>query len=144
MDPGGQPSSAAQRRWGDDCVLLGGMQQSIAQALATFTHHSAQRQKTVRVQGSGYEVKYTAKFREKPLTSPAGTQYFTLDVDEVPAAGGSRPDRLASVCGAQERVQRHIVEQLVDPVRGLPVLDALVPQVGQLVEVLMMLDFLSR
>ena len=39
-----------------------------------------------------------------------------------------RPDRLASVSGPQERVQRHIVEQVVDSVPGLPVLDALVPQ----------------
>ena len=66
----------------------------------------------------------------------AGTQYIAMDVDEVPAAGGSRPDRLAPVSGPQERVQRHIVEQLVEPVRGVPVLDAPVPQmVEQLTEV---------
>ena len=50
------------------------------------------------------------------------------------------PDRLAPVSGPQERVQRHIVEQPVDPVRGLPVLDAPVPQVEQLVEVLIGAD----
>ena len=37
----------------------------------------------------------------------------------MPVAGGSRPDRLAHVAGPQERVQRHIVEQLVDSVPGL-------------------------
>ena len=63
---------------------------------------------------------------------------FALDVDEVPAAIGSRPDRLASVSAPQERFLRRIV--LVDPVPGLPVLDALVPQVEQLVQVLMMPD----
>ena len=71
-------------------------------------------------------VKYTAKFRELP--PQASTQYFAMDLDEVPAAGGSRPDRLAAVSGPQERVQRHFVEHLVEPVRGVPVLDALVPQ----------------
>ena len=51
-----------------------------------------------------------------------------MDVDEVPAANSSRPHRLAPVYGQQERVQRHFVEQLVEPVRGVPVLDAPVPQ----------------
>ena len=54
----------------------------------------------------------------------AGTQYFAMDLDEVPAAGGFRPDRLAPVSGPQEMVQRHFVQQLVEPVRGVPVLDA--------------------
>ena len=55
----------------------------------------------------------------------------------MPAAGGSRPDMLAPVSGPQERVQRHFVEQLVEPVREVPVLDAPVPQmVDQLVDVL--------
>ena len=64
-----------------------------------------------------------------------------MDVDEVPAAGGSRPDRLEHVSGPQERVQRHFVEQLVEPVRGVPVLDAPVPQmVDQLVDVLKIFD----
>ena len=46
----------------------------------------------------------------------------------MPAAGGFRPDRLAPVSGPQEMVQRHFVEQLVEPLRGTPVLDAPVPQ----------------
>ena len=41
----------------------------------------------------------------------------------------------------QERVQRHFVEQLVEPVRGVPVLDAPVPQmVEHLVDVLKIID----
>ena len=45
--------------------------------------------------------------------------------------------------GPQERVQRHIVEQLVDSVPGLPVLDALVPQlVEKLEDVLKIVDLL--
>ena len=45
-----------------------------------------------------------------------------MDVDELPAAGGSRPDRLTEV-RPQERVQRHTVEQIVLP----PMLDVPVP-----------------
>ena len=41
-----------------------------------------------------------------------------MDVDEVPSAGGSRPDRLAPVSGPQERVLRHTVEQAGDVVPG--------------------------
>ena len=63
--------------------------------------------------------------------------YYPMDVDDVPAAGGSRPDRLLDVSGPQERVQRRTVEQIVDPVPEVPLLDAPVPQtVDQLVEVL--------
>ena len=63
-----------------------------------------------------------------------------MDADEVPVAGGSRPDRLASVSGLQERFRRHIVEQIVDSVPGMPVLDAPVPQGKQLADVLMLFD----
>ena len=67
--------------------------------------------------------------------------YYPMDVDDVPAARGSRPDRLLDVSGPQERVQRRTVEQIVDPVPEVPLLDAPVPQtVDQLVEVLRPLD----
>ena len=39
-----------------------------------------------------------------------------MDVDEVPAIGGSRPDRLPDVSGPQERVQRRTVQQIVLPI----------------------------
>ena len=64
-----------------------------------------------------------------------------MDVDDVPAASGSRPDRLLDVSGPQERVQRRIMEQIVDCVPAVPLLDAPVPQtVDQLMEVLRPLD----
>ena len=69
----------------------------------------------------------------------AGTQYFAMDVDEVPAAG-SRPDQLTEV-RPQERVLRRTVEQKVEPVRGAPVLDVPVPQmVEHVVDVLKIID----
>ena len=62
-------------------------------------------------------------------------------MDEVPAAGGSRPDRLAPVSGPQERVLRHTAEQAGDVVPGLPALDAPVPQmVDKLEDVLKIVD----
>ena len=74
--------------------------------------------------GGGNDQYYTATFRSIP--SPGGRHPSTLpwDVDEVPGPGGSRPDRLAPVSGTQEPVQGHFAEQLVEPVRGVLVLDA--------------------
>ena len=71
---------------------------------------------------------------EDPHSQAAGTQFFAMDVDEVPVAG-SRPDRLTEV-RPQERVLRRTVEQNVEPVREVPVLDAPGPQmVDQAAEV---------
>ena len=51
----------------------------------------------------------------------AGTLYFPVDVDDLPAAGGSRPDRLSEV-RPQERVQRRTVEQIIlSPMLDVPV-----------------------
>ena len=53
---------------------------------------------------------YAATFRTHPPLQAAGTLH--LDVDDLPAAGGSRPDRLVEV-RPQERVQRRTVEQII-------------------------------
>ena len=106
-------------------------------ALAETSHHTAPRgQRTARAGEWGSELIYTATIRRTPTPQTAGTQYFAMDADEVPAVGGSRPDRVSDVSGPQERVQRRIVQQTIDVV-PLPMLDAPVPQmVGQLAEVL--------
>ena len=81
---------------------------------------------------------FTATFRANPPPQAAGTQFFAMDVDEVPFAG-SRPDRLTEV-RPQERVLRRTVEQNVEPVRGVPGLDAPVPQmVDQAAEIVRLL-----
>ena len=75
-------------------------------------------------------MKCTTKFREHPL--PRRQAPSTLP-------------RTLTRClsGPQERVQRHFVEQLVEPVRGVPVLDAPVPQlVDKLEDVLKIVDLL--
>ena len=79
MDPSWQPVlSAAQRRkqrrlrswWRHE-------QQSIAAALATYSHHSALRgQKTARAGEEDHEMHFTATFRANPPPQAAGTQYF--------------------------------------------------------------------
>ena len=117
-------------------------QQSIAAALATSQHHSALRGQMKARAGEGdFELNFAAKIRRHPPPQAAGTVYYPMDVDDVPAARGSRPDRLLDVSGPQERVQRRTVEQIVDPVPEVPLLDAPVPQtVDQLVEVLRPLD----
>ena len=130
-------TGAAQRRRGRRLrAAWRHEQQSIAQALATFTHHSSRGQRTARAGEWVSELNYAATIRRTPTPQTAGTQYFAMDVDEVPAVGGSRPDRVSDVSGPQERVQRRIVQQTIDVV-PLPTLDAPVPQmVGQLAEVL--------
>ena len=113
-------------------------QQSIAAALATSHHHSAQRgQKKARAGEGDFELNFAAKIRRHPPPPAAGTVYYPMDVDDVPATSGSRPDRLSAVSGPQERVPRHIVEQIVDTVPVVQLLHVPVPQpVDSVLEVL--------
>ena len=66
-------------------------------------------------------------------------------MDDVPAARGSRPDRLLDVSGPQERVQRRTMEQLVDSPPVVPSLDAPVPlKVEQLADVLSLIALYEK
>ena len=86
-------------------------------------------------------MNFAAKIRKHPPPQAAGTVYYPMDVDDVPVARGSRPDRLSAVSGPQERVPRHIVEQIVDIVPVLSLLHVPVPQtVDSVVERLKILD----
>ena len=107
----------------------------MAAVLATFQHHSAPRGPRTARTGEGARDELHG---HAPEDAPpqAGTQYFAMDVDDVPAAGGSRPDRLPVVSGPQEWVQRRTVQQIVD-YPSLPILDDPEPlMVKQSVEVL--------
>ena len=73
------------------------------------------------------EMHFTATFWANPPPQAVGTEYFSLEVEDVPAAS-SRPDRLFAVSGPQERVLRHTVEQMGDCVPVVPSLDVPVPQ----------------
>ena len=96
--------------------------QSIAAALATYAHHSAQRLETARAGGWESEQDYTATIRKAPTPQP---ELFDLSFDEEP--GLARPDQLSEV-RPQEQVQRHTVFQIVDAVLGFPTLDVPAPQ----------------
>ena len=75
---------------------------------------------------------------EEPTSQAAGPEYFSLDVEDVPAAG-MRPRVLAEP-RPQERVTRDTMEHIVDFV----CLDAPVPQtMEQLLDVLQFLDALT-
>ena len=59
-------------------------QQSIAQALAAHTHRSApRRQTTARARGEESEM-HIATGQMTPLPRVASTEYFSLDVEDVP------------------------------------------------------------
>ena len=111
---------------------------TVAMALAEASHHTAPRgQRTARAGVWGHELNFTATVRDPPTPQP---ELFSL-YDEEP--GGSRPDRMPTLSGPQERVQRHTVDQIVDAAPGLPTLDTPVPlMVEKLVDVLRFVDAL--
>ena len=111
---------------------------SVAMALAEASHHTAPRgQRTARAGVWGREMHYTATFRDPPTPQP---ELFSL-FDEEP--GGSRPDRIATLSGPQERDLRRTVQQIVDAVPLLPLLDDPVPQIiKQLPNIMHFFDFL--
>ena len=71
----------------------------MAAALATITHHSAQRSKTARARGGGARVEVHSRVPEDAVPPPppqaAGAQYFAMNADEdegmAPAAGRPAP-----------------------------------------------------
>ena len=72
----------------------------------------------------------------------AGAEYFELRLDEeVAPARGMRPAHLAEQRGAQDRVLRHIVEQIVDFAPVVQIVGAPMPQTGdQLVDAFKHID----
>ena len=102
-------------------------------ALATFTHHSAQRQKTAMV-GRWVRDALHGEVLEEPILQP---ELFQLSEEEP---GGKRPGQVQDP-RPQERVQRHAVEQFADFAPMVQIFDVPVPQmVDQVVDVLKLLD----
>ena len=131
MDPSWQPSSGvAQRRRGRRLrAAWRHEQQSIAQALAAFSHHSGLwGPKKARAGEEESELHYTDKDRKTPPPQPV---LLSLYEEEEP--GGGRPEAFVEP-RPQERVQRHVVEHITDLVCVAPmvqILDAPVPQMGE-------------
>ena len=125
MDLSEQPGSgAAQRRrqrrlrsW------LRHERMTVAMALAERTHHSSRGQTIARAGVWAREIDYTATIWDPPPPTPQ-PELFSLE--EEP--GGARWDRMPSLSGPQERVQRRTVQQIVDHVPLLPTLDDPAPQ----------------
>ena len=135
----GGTGSARRRRERRLRSMLRHERMTVAMALAEKLHHSSRGQRMARAGEEDLELHYTAEFRTHPPPQAAGTVYFAMDVDDVPAALGSQPDRLSEV-RPQERAQRRTVQQIVDPV-PLPTLDDPAPQmVGQLLNLAHFLD----
>ena len=87
---------------------------------------------------------FTAMIGTNPPPQAAGTWYFAMDVEDLPAAVGSRPDGLLDVSGPQERDQRRSVVQIVDSPLVVPSLNVPVPLlVEQTAEILQFFDALS-
>ena len=90
-------------------------QQSIAMALASALHHSAD--KTTNVQHNALRGQMNA-----------GSEYYELSDEDVVPARGSRPPCLGEPRGPQDRDQQRAVEQTADYAPMVQILDAPVAQ----------------
>ena len=121
MDLSGRPmvaraaGAAQRRRLRRLRAALRHEQQSIAMALASALHHSAD--KTTRAQ-------YNAPRGQKN----AGTEYYELSDEDVVSARGSRPPCLGEPRGPQELGQLRTVVQTADYASMVQILDAPVAQ----------------
>ena len=129
--------AARRRRERRHRAYLKYVRTSVAMALSEYKHHTSRGQNMDRA-GGGVQDAVHGQVPEALLHQEPGTQHFTLDDDDsVLELGGSRPDRIATLSGPQERVLRRTVEQIVDAVPLVPLLDDPVPQtVKQQVDVL--------
>ena len=104
---------------------------SVAMALAEKLHHIAQRPEMARAGEEESEMKYTAKFWTTPPPQPELFQLF----EEEP--GGGLPAPLSEVAGRQDKVVRHVMEDLGSVCPVVQILDLPVPHmVDQLAELL--------
>ena len=93
-------------------------QLTLQMLLATYEHHTAPPGQMEARSGEWEQAVLHGHVPEHPTPQAAGTEYFSLDVEDVPGAG-SRPYRLACV-RPQGRFQRQAVEQTVNA----PLLDS--------------------
>ena len=121
MDPSGaalEECCTATKRERRLRSMLRHERMTVAMALAEKLHHSSRGQKMARGRGGRSR---DALHGHVPDASPSpGGRHPVLN--DLFAAGGSRPDRLTEV-RPQERVQRHTVEQII----LAPMLDVPVP-----------------
>ena len=100
-------------------------------ALAAFSHHSALRRQTKARAGEEGHEEHDASRRQKP--PPPQPELFSLE--EEP--GGSLPAPLSEVAGRQDKVVRHVLEDLGSVCPVVQILDLPVPHMmDQLAELL--------
>ena len=135
--------AAKRRRERRHRAYLKYVRMSVAMALSEYKHHTSRGLNMDRA-GGGVRDAVHGQVPEALLPQEPGTQHFLLDDDDsVPELRGSRPDRIATLSGPQERDLRRTVEQIVDAVPLVPLLDDPVPQmVEQLPDVMRFFDFL--
>ena len=85
---------------------------TVGMLLAESQHHATPRGQSMARSGGWERAALHGQVAEHPTPQVAGTEYFSLDVEDV-LATGSRPDRLAGV-----RPQEHTVDQTVDALPG--------------------------
>ena len=109
--------------------------QSVQAAVVSALHHSRD------VEPAKYEALWGQKKTTEEEEEEAGLETLSGLRAPTPLPPGMRPASLAEPPGAQERVQKHTVEQLADGAPRLPTFDVLVPQmVDQPVAVLARFD----
>ena len=96
-------------------------QQTVRMALAAFSHHSALRRQTKARAGEEGHEEHDALRRQKP--PPPQPELFSLE--EEP--GGGLPAPLSEVAGRQEKVVRHVLEDLGSVCPFVQILDLPVP-----------------
>ena len=89
-------------------------------ALAESQHHTSRGQKKARAGEEESEMKHTAKFRTTPPPQP---ELFSLE--EEPCGGLPAP--LSAVAGRQDKVVRHVLEDLGSVCPVVQILDLPVP-----------------
>ena len=138
MDVDSAPGAAMRRRQRRLRQFLRHERLSVAMALAEFTHHSALRRPALaRARGEESEMN-NATGQKTPPPRAASTVHFDLfDEGDVLAA---RPTPLVEV-RPQLGVQRHSAEQVIETFVPVQVLDAEVPQVGEVQVVEFMREF---
>ena len=139
----GQPSAACdsaamRRRQRRLRSWLRHERMTVAMALAEKLHHSAQRPEMARAGEWGRERTLRRRSGTSPTPQP---ELFSL-YDEEP--GGTRPERMPTLSGPQDRVLQHTVQQIVGTVPSLPTLDdTALPMVEQLPDILQFFRALS-
>ena len=116
--------------------------QMVLATVELHSHGAPRGQSTVTMTRAEERETYSAPRRQEPPLPAVttGTQYFTMDDESVPVTG-LRPASLAEPQGAQERVQRHTMEQFGELAPMVQILDAPVPQmVDKLEDVLKIVD----